>query len=104
MIAKNVFIEFADPRIKAIDHISDISEAVSNAQWNLYRYKINLHLPKIINNMVILAIDIPEDLAEKINFGRRLRGISKYLLANHGDFYKKYLIGTRLLNYIEMET
>lgn len=104
MTRKSIFIEFANPKIKAVDHILDILEAADYAQFNLYvRHKIRLQKPYVLDDRVILEMDIPENLGETINYGNHLRGISIYLLKNRGDFYKKYRIGNRLLYYMEME-
>ena len=104
MITKTIFIEFANPQIRAANYISDIIEAAYNAKFNLYfRYKIHLHQPYIKDNMVFIEMDIPEDIGETIKCGNHLRGISAYLLKKKGDFYKQHRIGNRLLYYIEVD-
>lgn len=101
MIEKIIFIEFADPRIRAIEHFSDICEAVNYAQHNLYvRHRIRLHAPYQSNNLVFLKMEIPDESCENFNPGNHLRGMSKYLLKKHSDFYKNYRVGNRLLHYM----
>ena len=102
MITKTVLIEFANPKIRAVDHISDIREAVFYAQGNLlHRHHITLNMPIVIDGFVFVELYLPENIDENFSIGRHLRGISGYLLSKYGDFYKDYLVGARLLNYIE---
>lgn len=102
MITKNICIEFADPRIKAVDHISDICEAADYAHCNLLmRHKIRLHEPYTYKDRVYVKMDIPDKFGEKINCGNRLRGISAYLIKYKGDFYKKHKVGNRIMFYVE---
>jgi hypothetical protein len=104
MVNKKVRIEFADPRINAIDAISDIRKAAENAAMNLnMRYDIQLQYPMPENGMVTVGIRIPEDQAEGFAFGNRLRGISSYLLKNCNGKYNQYLVGKRLLTYTEIK-
>ena len=103
MVTKTIFIEFANPRIKAEDNFEDICEAAEHTKYNLYvRHKIHLETPRITNDGVTVAMNIPDDLAENFNPGYHLRGIASYLLKKHGYFYKDYRVGNRLLYYIEV--
>ena len=102
MITKTICIEFADPRIRAVDHISDICEAAEYAHYNmLVRHKIRLHEPYVSKDRVYVKMDIPDNFGKKINPGNRLRGISSYLIKHKGDFYKKHKVGKRVLFYVE---
>lgn len=103
MVNKRILIEFADPRLKAVDQYMDIYKAVENAKRNLLvRHNIQLNtLPMIEDHNLFLEMHISEEDAESFRPGNHLRGISKYLLNNFDGFYKKYLVGNRLLYYID---
>ncbi len=104
MVTKSVLIEFADPNIKASDHFKDITNAVVHAQFNLrMRHGVKLRMPIGAKIGVVLEMDIPEEMADNFNFGKRLQGISKYLLDKYHDFYKDYRVGNRLLYYMPVE-
>lgn len=104
MVIKRIQIEFADPGIKAIDHIQDIRKAAESAGLNLYsRYKVQLQYPMPDGDRVVVEIKIPEDKADTFAIGNHLRGISNYLLSKWNDRYHQYLIGKRLLNYNELD-
>ncbi len=104
MVSKIIQIEFADPRIKAIDYIHDIRKAVENAGLNLYsRYDVQLQYPMPDGDRVVVEIKIPDDKADNFKIGNHLRGISNYLLSRWNDRYHPYLIGNRLLYYNEID-
>jgi len=104
MVSKIIQIEFADPRIKAIDYIHDIREAAKNAGLNLYsRYDVQLQYPRPDGDRVVVEIKIPDDKADDFKIGNHLRGISNYLLSRWNDRYHPYLIGNRLLYYNEID-
>ena len=103
LITKKIQIDFADPRIDAIDAIQDIRKAAEKAGLNLFsRYEVRLQYPMPINGKVIVEIGIPSIIAEDFAIGNHLRGISSYLLKECGGKYDKYLVGKRLLNYTEI--
>ena len=103
LVTKKVRIEFADTRIQAIDAIADIREAVDHASLNLYsRYGIQLQYPMPTNGKVYLEIRVPVEMASNFSYGKRLRGLSLYLLKQHGEKYKQYLVGNRLLSYYDI--
>ena len=103
LVTKRIQIEFADPAIRAIDHIQDIRKAAENAGLNLYsRYNVQLQYPMPDGDRVVVEIKIPEEIAETFAIGNHLRGISNYLLSKWNDRYHQYLIGKRLLNYNEL--
>ncbi len=105
MITKKILIEFADPSIRAIDHIQDIRKAAESAGLNLYsRFDVRLQYPMPTSeDKVVVEIDIPEELADNFAIGNHLRGIATYLLTKCKFQYENYLIGKRLLNYIEVK-
>lgn len=104
LVTKRIQIEFADPAIKAIDHIQDIRKAAENAGLNLYsRYDVQLQYPMPDGDRVVVEIKIPEEIAGTFAIGNHLRGISNYLLSKWNDRYHQYLIGKRLLNYNELD-
>ena len=95
-------IEFANPRIRAIDHLADIIKAAKHASANLYcRYRILLDVPWATEDgKVVVEMEVPDIFAK--NIGNRLRGISIYLLKNRGEYYDQFRIGKRLLFYIDI--
>ena len=101
-----VQLEFANPTVKAINHIHNIREASKYAGLNLYaRYDIQLQYPMpTSDDRVVVEVKVPdEDLDDFVqSLGRRLRGISKYLLDNYGNTYRPIQVGNRLLNYIHI--
>ena len=104
MITKKIQLEFADPSIRAIDYIQDIRKAAEYAGLNLYsRYNVQLQYPMpTADDKVVVEIKIPDDIVETFAVGNHLRGISSYLLNQCGNRYQKFLVGKRLLNYIEV--
>ena len=104
MHTKKVQIEFANPSIRAIDHIQDIRKAAENAGLNLFsRYDVQLQYPMPDGDRVVVEIKIPDEIAERFSVGNHLRGISNFLLNRCGDRYQPYLVGKRLLSYTEMQ-
>lgn len=104
MITKKVMIEFAKPDVKACNHFYDIRRAAKNAADNLAS-RHDVFVVEIFidaGNNVIITLRMPEEKAENFAIGNHLRGISNYLLRNYGDIYKRYLVGRRLLNYVEV--
>ena len=100
MITKKIQIEFADPGIRAIDHIQDIRKAAENAGLNLFsRYDVQLQYPMPDGDRVVVEIKIPDKIAETFAVGNHLRGISNFLLSRCGNRYQSHLVGNRLLNY-----
>lgn len=104
MVSKTIQLEFADPSIRAIDHIQDIRKAAEKAGLNLFsRYEVMLQCPMpTTDNRVVVEIRIPEKIEKTFAVGNHLRGISNYLLSQCGDRYQQHLVGKRLLNYIEV--
>ena len=104
MVSKRIQLEFADPNIRAIDYIQDIRKAAENAGLNLYsRYDVQLQYPMpTADDKVVVEIKIPDEIAETFAVGNHLRGISNYLLNQCGDRYQRFLVGKRLLNYVEV--
>lgn len=105
MITKTIQLEFANPNIRAIDHIQDIRRAAEYAGLNLFgRYDVQLQYPMPTDyNNVVVEIKIPDTMAESFSVGNRLRGISTYLLKHYRERYEPYLVGNRLLNYIDLQ-
>ena len=104
MVTKIVQLEFANSKINAVDYIQDIRKAVESASLNLYsRYGVKLQYPYLTSDgKVLLEIKIPEKIVKDFSIGNHLRGISNYLLRRNGDCYRDFLVGKRLLNYIEL--
>lgn len=99
-VNKKVQIDFADSSIKAIDHIQDIRRAVENASLNLnMRYNVVLQYPMPENGRVVLEIRIPDEMVDSFSYGKRLRGISNFLLNSCGNRYQDHQVGNRLLTY-----
>lgn len=104
LISKMVQIEFASPKIRAIDAIQDIRKGAASAGLNLYsRYDVQLQYPMPFgDDKVVVEVKIPEDRVESFAIGNHLRGISAYLLKHCGGRYDEYVVGKRLLNYVEL--
>ena len=104
LVTKRIQIEFANPTIKAIDYIQDIRKAAENAGLNLFsRYGVQLQYPMPDGDRVVVEIKIPEEIVDTFAVGNHLRGISTYLLSKGSNRYHQYLIGKRLLIYIELD-
>lgn len=104
LITKKIQIEFADPNIRAIDHIQIIRKAAENAGLNLFsRYSVQLQYPMPDGDRVVIEIRIPDEISETFAVGNHLRGISSFLLSKCGDRYQSHLVGKRLLNYTEVQ-
>ena len=103
LVVKQIQLEFADTRIRAVDCITDIRNAVENATRNLFtKYGVRLQTPTVTEyDRVIVEIQIPIKIADRFAIGNHLRGVSKYLLDNFSSRYQPYLVGRRLLNYID---
>ena len=101
-VSRYVCIEFANPAIKAIDHIDDLDEAVKYAGEKLYnKHQIKLHeLICTDDNEVVLPLDIPEDMAYVFCYGHYLRIITNYLLDVHDLKYKCMKTAKGLLTYV----
>jgi len=97
-------IEFANPKMKAINAIQDIRKGVEAASLNLYsRHNVQLQYPMPYgDDKVVVEIKIPEDRVESFSIGNHLRGISAYMLKYCGGKYGEYVVGKRLLNYVEL--
>lgn len=106
LISKNIQIEFADSRMKAVDAIYDIREGVKSASLNLYsRYNVQIQTPMLYGeDKVVVEIKIPEEIAGTFSVGPHLKGVASYLLKNCNGRYEKYIVGKRLLVYTEVAT
>ena len=104
LVSKLVQIEFASPKMKAIDAIQDLRKGVQAASLNLYaRHDVQLQWPMPFGgDKVVLKVKIPEDKVESFSLGNHLRGISAYLLKYCDGKYDEYVVGKRLLNYVEL--
>ena len=104
LVSKLVQIEFANPKMKAINAIQDIRKGVQAASLNLYaRHDVQLQWPMPFgDDKVVLEVKIPEDRVESFSLGNHLRGISAYLLKYCDGKYDEYVVGKRLLNYVEL--
>lgn len=98
---KTIMIKFVNPSLNIYHAISDMSDAIKNASYNLYsRYGVTILKPVIYtDDAVVVKLKIPQN---DFSIGRHLRGISKYLLEKCDDRYSRYVVGTRLLTYTEL--
>ena len=99
-----VNICFANPMLLMSEHISDVMEAVRFAALNLgARYHIYLEemeLNEKSNSLCVIFDTFSEKKSKFIDSpGKRLKGISMYLLRHYPEKYKDKRIGTRLLYY-----
>lgn len=104
LVSKKVQIEFANPKMRAVDAIYDIRKAAEYAGLNLYsRYRVQLQMPMVYDDdKVVVEIKIPEEIVGTFAVGNHLRGIALYLLKDCNGRYDQYVIGKRLLNYSEI--
>lgn len=103
LVPKIIQIEFADPRMRAIDAIQDIRRAAESASLNLFsRYDVQLQMPMVVDDKkVVVEIKVPEEIVGTFAVGNHLRGIATYLLKSCNG-YDQYISGNRLLNYNEI--
>ena len=104
-----VFISFANSKIVPRQYFTELRKAIEYAHWNLgSRFGVTLSEPRLALNGYGMVIDvtIPDDFEDKTHGpfipGRRLRGISAYLLKKWPDVFKPYLVGSRLLYYADV--
>lgn len=104
LVSKIIQIEFTDSSIQAADAIHDIRKAAESASLNLYsRHNVQLQYPMLVDdNKVVVELKIPEEMVDTFSVGNHLRGISTFLLKRCDGRYDQYLVGKRLLNYIEI--
>ena len=105
MVTKKIAIKFVKLQVEMGETIrNDINDAIWAASHNLYtRYGIILKLEEITDSQtIIVKMEIPDDKTENFKPGNHLRGISKYLLKIRPNFYKRFLLGKRLLIYWEI--
>lgn len=103
MVNKKVVITFANPKMDAMNAITDIRAAVKKVSLNLYsRHDVQLQYPMPENGKVVLELRIPEEKAAEFSYGHHLKGIAKFLKENCQGRYDPYFVGTRLLNYTEV--
>lgn len=105
MVDKRILIEFANPRIRAIDYYWEIEQAAAHVKKNLLgRHKIHLiESPIEKENRLFLEVYLADEDVDKFSPGYHLRGIGKYLLNHFDGFFKKFMVGNRLLYYIDEE-
>ena len=103
-ISRFVQLDFADSTIDTSDNIDYIREAVEFAKCNLLsRHGILLEPPIITEfNRVVIEVKVPEDKNENFSTGKRLSGISAYLLRTYPEKFHKQ--NNRLFHYIESNT
>lgn len=92
-------------RIPADMHL-DMHNAVYRASLNMaLRHDIKLELQECFANMYIIRISGESCNLEKFmsNYGRRLRGISLYLLKHYPEKYRPLCSGKRLFVYREVQ-
>ena len=101
---KTVQIEFADPRLQAIDCFHDLQRAADSANLNLIsRFGVKLEPLRPVNGRVFVDIQIPDHIADGFAIGRHLRGVSRWLLAYYPSRYTDFLVGKRLLGFKEVD-
>ena len=98
-----IAIDFTKPSIRNFhsdEYIEDVRKAIHIASLNLlFRHKIELSELKVTSNgLWYVEMSVPDDVSID-NFGRHLRGVSKYLLNCWPEKYDPLRTGTRLLYY-----
>lgn len=110
-----VLITFASHKITPAKYVTQLRKAIESAHWNLgSRFGVTLSEPRLLVKGsgaasvvgVVIDVTVPDDFEEKTYGpfipGRRLRGISAYLLKKWPDTFKQYLVGSRLLYYTDI--
>lgn len=92
-----VRLDFANPCINIVEHYDNVLAAVRHASHNLYcRHKVEVLDLYTDNDCLMLLLEIPDSVTT-FRLGAHLKGISKYLLDKHGNVYRPFLVGSRLL-------
>ena len=104
-VIRRVQLRLAKPSENIVDYIEDISLAVEHVKYNLAtRHHVDVSNLRVgFGNTLLLDLFIPEAISCSFSIGRHLRGISKYLLSEFYDRYAQLLVGTRLLEYTNVE-
>lgn len=85
-------------------YYNHISRAIVVAGYNMRRnHGIEILDYKIKNDAFYVKIDIPEALCNPFNPGKRLRGISNFLLNNYPVIFEPLRDGHQLFSYLEVE-
>lgn len=102
MAIKKVMIEFADPRLRAVDHRDDLLSAYEEvaSKW-MSRHRIFANPPYTMNGRVFMVITMPDELDGMGVLARHLGDMSRFLLRD--DFYRQYRVGSRLLCYYDSD-
>lgn len=100
-----VKLEFANFRLHTLSRYDDIYHAVKHAQKNLWRrHGIFLSDPFVEKDGIFVCVKFPDEAVKgdnsDENIGRRLKGISNYLVELKP--YKYSRVGNRLLNYYDV--
>lgn len=91
----------ARPIARYDDHIS---RAIIQAAYNMRcNHGIEVLDYKIERDSFYVKIDIPGALCNPFNPGKRLRGISNFLLNNYPVIFKPLCDGHQLFSYLEVE-
>lgn len=96
----NVRIRFAKPHIEFDDYMQYIVQARNKAFCNLYsRHHILIGDISVTDRKDEVAIPVYYPKGTVFNAGKRLRGLSAYLLKHHGDIFEPLRVGQRLFWY-----
>ena len=96
----NVRIRFAKPHIEFDNYMQYMEQARDNAFCNLYfRHDILIGDLRVSDHKDELVLPVYYPKETVFNAGRRLRGLSAYLLKHHGDIFKPLRVGNRLFWY-----
>lgn len=104
-MTKTIEVTFKKNVVRPIAHYYDhISRAIIQAGYNMRcNHGIEVLDYKIKNNAFYVKIDIPGTLCNPFNPGKRLRGISNFLLSNYPVIFKPLCDGHQLFSYLEVE-
>lgn len=101
-MTKYVMIEFADPRLRAVDHYDDILDAYMEVSAKLLaRHGMSIKPPYSANGRLFLAVTVSDENVDDCYVSRNLGEISRVLLKK--PFYKRYKVGSRLLCYYDSD-
>lgn len=97
---RDVHIYFAKSATAVDPYLPYIKEARNKAFKNLYyRHDILIGNISITDNKYELVLPVYYPKETVFNAGKRLRGLSAYLLKHHGDIFESLRVGQRLFWY-----
>ena len=99
-----VIIDFANPNLKAVDHIEDFKMAIQNYTRNiLLNQGIEISDPYVERSKMFVKLEIPTDIYDEFKACHKLKSISRFLLKMDNRDYSKYRFKNRLLDFLHLK-